>query len=250
MKCEPILWNRLCLRAHIHSSGYQPFLLFWTWKFYDIESIVCWTGSTVHMLPLCFPHKSPPQHLTVNSECVSAHSNTSSAHFIGTLFNTRNLLETFTWDTSWLLSPHVSFFIWRICVVCITNACKVPTSQLFCPLWCSPQAVQVAVVSSESPETQEEREKAWMRGGRQPEMLHFGLFWIQIQESPGPPSPGSISGQVMLLLSLTMVGELAAPLPGTARGLTVRPSQDKLLKRQELVVFHISPHLCSLEFNM
>ena len=92
---------------------------------------------------------------------------------------------------------------------CTTNACKVPTSQLFCPLWCSPQAVQVAVVSSESPETQEEREKAWMRGGRQPEILHFGLFLIQIQESLGPPSPGSISGQVMLLFNSRLLAFFA-----------------------------------------
>jgi hypothetical protein len=32
-----------------------------------------------------------------------------------------------------------------------------------------------------------------------------------------------------------MVGELAAPLPGTARGLTVQPSQDKLLKQMSPV---------------
>ena len=91
-----------------------------------------------------------------------------------------------------------------------------------------PQAAQAAVVSSESPETQEEREKAWMRGGRQPEILffnffgfkrfslHFGLFLVQF----------------LLLSGLTMVGELAAPLPGTARGLTVGPSQDTLLKKR------------------
>ena len=41
----------------------------------------------------------------------------------------------------------------------------------------------------------------------------------------------------MLLIVLTMVGELAAPLPGTARGLTVQPSQDKLLHRQEMMFF-------------
>ena len=32
------------------------------------------------------------------------------------------------------------------------------------------------------------------------------------------------------IVSLTMVGESAAPLPGTARGLTVWPSQDKCLQ--------------------
>ena len=39
------------------------------------------------------------------------------------------------------------------------------------------------------------------------------------------------------IVSLTMVGESAAPLPGTARGLTVQPSQDKLLHRQEMMFF-------------
>ena len=36
------------------------------------------------------------------------------------------------------------------------------------------------------------------------------------------------------IVSLTMVGESAAPLPGTARGLTVLPSQDKLLQRKDV----------------
>ena len=42
-------------------------------------------------------------------------------------------------------------------------------------------------------------------------------------------------GELFQMFHLTMVGELAAPLPGTARGLTVQPSQGKLLERQEIV---------------
>ena len=84
---------------------------------------------------------------------------------------------------------------------------------------CSPRASQAAAVSSESLETQEEREKAWMRGGRQPEILSSGLFGFKI-----------LILLHLLFGLLTMVGELAAPLPGTARGLTVWPSQDKCLQ--------------------
>ena len=38
----------------------------------------------------------------------------------------------------------------------------------------------------------------------------------------------------VVVFPLTMVGESAAPLPGTARGLTVLPSQDKLLQRKDV----------------
>ena len=100
----------------------------------------------------------------------------------------------------------------------------IPANISACPLWCSPRASQAAAVSSESPETQEEREKAWMRGGRQPEILSSGFFGFKI-----------LSPLHLLFGLLTMVGELAAPLPGTARGLTVRPCQDRLLKMQKMM---------------
>ena len=117
--------------------------------------------------------------------------------------------------------------------LCVISSCQFPSYLSLAPLRCSPQALQAAAVSSESPETQEEREKAWRRGGRQPEISIFCLFEFVWSCSP----PDLVSGELMLLIGLTMVGELAAPLPGTARGLTVQPFQDKLLQRQEMMFF-------------
>ena len=129
------------------------------------------------------------------------------------------------------------FFLFHLITFAPLIPCQFPNCFSLALLWCSPQALQEAAVSYESPETQEEREKAWRRDGRQPEKLGFGLFGffrvffllIQFQISCL-----TMVGELFQMFHLTMVGELAAPLPGTARGLTVQPSQGKLLERQEI----------------
>ena len=68
------------------------------------------------------------------------------------------------------------FFLLFFDHFCIINSCQFPSYFSLAPLRCSPQALQAAAVSSESLETQEEREKAWRRGGRQPEMSIFCLL--------------------------------------------------------------------------
>ena len=103
------------------------------------------------------------------------------------------------------------FFLFHLITFAPLIPCQFPNCFSLALLWCSPQALQEAAVSSESPETQEEREKAWRRGGRQPEKLGYVsldfsfcfLLLLQFQMFRL-----TMVGELFQMFCLTMVGEL------------------------------------------